>query len=197
MTVRRLAQARGHAVHPGEAFGYGLTRHGGDQSPARLRGGRRDAGRRGQCGGRGDRRALRPHRGRAHDGGHLRRRHDPHLRLADGRHTAIDNYSLAPAGARADTYRPMSDAWPDYLRAQGDVNSVGVLAVGVPGTLKAVVPVTPSTGPASGTGPRARRPSSRRARCPTPGPVAMPAPRRAARPCGRPCRAGMAEDPRR
>lgn len=59
-----------------------------------------------------------------------------HLRLADGRHTAIDHYSVAPAGARPDTYRPLSDTWPDYLRAEGDVNSVGVLSVGVPGTLK-------------------------------------------------------------
>jgi gamma-glutamyltranspeptidase/glutathione hydrolase len=59
-----------------------------------------------------------------------------HLRLADGRHVAIDNYSAAPAGARPDTFRPMSDAWPDYLRAEGDLNSVGVLSVGVPGTLK-------------------------------------------------------------
>src|SRR5262245_45649475 len=59
-----------------------------------------------------------------------------HLRLADGRHTAIDNYSVAPAAARPDTYRPLSDTWPDYLRAEGDVNAVGVLSVGVPGTLR-------------------------------------------------------------
>src|SRR5262245_48903339 len=55
-----------------------------------------------------------------------------HLRLADGRHTAIDNYSVAPAAAHPDTFRPMSDTWPDYLRAEGDVNSLGVLSVGVP-----------------------------------------------------------------
>lgn len=59
-----------------------------------------------------------------------------HLRLAGGQHLVIDNYSVAPAGARPDLYRPLSDTWPDYLRAEGDVNSVGVLAVGVPGTLK-------------------------------------------------------------
>jgi gamma-glutamyltranspeptidase/glutathione hydrolase len=59
-----------------------------------------------------------------------------HLRLADGRHTAIDSYSVAPAAAQPAMYRPMSDAWPDYLRAEGDVNSVGVLSVGVPGTLR-------------------------------------------------------------
>jgi gamma-glutamyltranspeptidase/glutathione hydrolase len=60
-----------------------------------------------------------------------------HLRLADGTHTTIDNYSVAPVAACADLYRPLSDTWPDYLRAEGDANSVGVLSVGVPGTLKA------------------------------------------------------------
>jgi gamma-glutamyltranspeptidase/glutathione hydrolase len=60
-----------------------------------------------------------------------------HLRLADGTHTAIDNYSVAPAAARSDMYRPVSDTWPDYLVAEGNANSVGVLAAGVPGTLKA------------------------------------------------------------
>jgi gamma-glutamyltranspeptidase / glutathione hydrolase len=59
-----------------------------------------------------------------------------HLRLADGRHLVIDNYTVAPAAARSDTYRPVSDTWPDYLRAEGDVNVIGPLAVGVPGTLK-------------------------------------------------------------
>ena len=60
-----------------------------------------------------------------------------HLRLADGRHRVIDNYTLAPAAARADMYRPVSDTWPDYMKVEGDVNTVGPLAVGVPGTLKA------------------------------------------------------------
>jgi gamma-glutamyltranspeptidase/glutathione hydrolase len=60
-----------------------------------------------------------------------------HLRLADGRHLVIDNYTTAPAAARPDMYRPVSDTWPDYLRAEGDVNLFGVLSVGVPGTLKA------------------------------------------------------------
>ena len=59
------------------------------------------------------------------------------LRLADGRHLVIDNYTTAPAAARPDMYRPISDTWPDYLRAEGDVNLVGLLSVGVPGTLKA------------------------------------------------------------
>lgn len=60
-----------------------------------------------------------------------------HLRLADGRHLVIDNYTTAPAAARPGMYRPVSDTWPDYLRAEGDVNLVGLLSVGVPGTLKA------------------------------------------------------------
>ena len=45
--------------------------------------------------------------------------------------------TTAPAAARPDLYRPVSDTWPDYLRAEGDVNLFGVLSVGVPGTLKA------------------------------------------------------------
>ena len=60
-----------------------------------------------------------------------------HLRLADGRHLVIDNYTTAPAASRPDMFTPVSDTWPDYLRAEGDVNLVGLLSVGVPGTLKA------------------------------------------------------------
>jgi gamma-glutamyltranspeptidase/glutathione hydrolase len=58
------------------------------------------------------------------------------IRLADGTHTAIDNYTLAPAAARPDLYRPVSDTWPDYMEAEGQENSVGVRSVGVPGTLR-------------------------------------------------------------
>ncbi|HEX4996136.1 MAG TPA: gamma-glutamyltransferase [Methylomirabilota bacterium] len=60
-----------------------------------------------------------------------------HLRLADGRHLVIDNYTTAPAASRPEMFKPISDTWPDYLRAEGDVNLVGLLSVGVPGTLKA------------------------------------------------------------
>ena len=59
-----------------------------------------------------------------------------HLRLADGRHLVIDNYTVAPAAARPDMYRPVSDTWPDYLRAERDENLIGLRSVGVPGTLK-------------------------------------------------------------
>jgi gamma-glutamyltranspeptidase / glutathione hydrolase len=33
-------------------------------------------------------------------------------------------------------YRPVSDTWPDYMKVEGNVNTVGPLAVGVPGTLR-------------------------------------------------------------
>ncbi|HKW92069.1 MAG TPA: gamma-glutamyltransferase [Methylomirabilota bacterium] len=59
-----------------------------------------------------------------------------HLRLADGRHLVIDNYTTAPAASRPDMYTPISDTWPDYLSVEGDLNLVGLLSVGVPGTLK-------------------------------------------------------------
>jgi gamma-glutamyltranspeptidase/glutathione hydrolase len=57
------------------------------------------------------------------------------LLLADGRHTVIDGYTTAPAAARPDMYRPVSDTWPDYMETAGQENSVGLRAVGVPGTL--------------------------------------------------------------
>ena len=60
-----------------------------------------------------------------------------HLRLAGGLHTVIDGYTTAPAAARPDMYRPVSDAWPDYLETEGRESSVGLRAVGVPGTLVA------------------------------------------------------------
>ena len=52
-------------------------------------------------------------------------------------HTVIDGYTTAPAAARPDMYRPVSDTWPDYLEVEGRENSVGLRAVGVPGTLAA------------------------------------------------------------
>jgi len=52
-------------------------------------------------------------------------------------HTVIDGYTTAPAAARADMYRPVSETWPDYLEVEGRENTVGLRAVGVPGTLAA------------------------------------------------------------
>ena len=60
-----------------------------------------------------------------------------HLLLADGLHTVIDGYTTAPAAARPDMFRPLSDGWPDYMESVGRENSVGLRAVGVPGTLAA------------------------------------------------------------
>ena len=52
-------------------------------------------------------------------------------------HTVIDGYTTAPAAARPDMYRPLSDAWPDYMEVEGRENTVGLRAAGVPGTLAA------------------------------------------------------------
>jgi len=60
-----------------------------------------------------------------------------HLLLAGGRHTVIDGYTTAPAAARPDTFRPVSDTWPDYMEAVDRDNSVGWRSVGVPGNLAA------------------------------------------------------------
>jgi gamma-glutamyltranspeptidase/glutathione hydrolase len=52
-------------------------------------------------------------------------------------HTVIDGYTTAPAAARADMYRAVSDTWPDYMEVEGRENTVGLRSVGVPGTLAA------------------------------------------------------------
>lgn len=59
------------------------------------------------------------------------------LRLADGTSLCIDNYTVSPAAATPDMYRPVSDTWPDYLLVEGRENQVGYLASGTPGNLKA------------------------------------------------------------
>lgn len=59
-----------------------------------------------------------------------------HLRTPDGRHSIIDNLSTAPAGARADMFRPVGDgALPNARETEGRRNAVGALAVAVPGAL--------------------------------------------------------------
>ena len=58
------------------------------------------------------------------------------IRLADGEYRFINNYTVAPAAATPAMYQPVSDVWPDYQKVRGRENDVGVLAVGVPGTLK-------------------------------------------------------------
>ncbi|XOV86298.1 MAG: gamma-glutamyltransferase [Pseudomonadota bacterium] len=58
------------------------------------------------------------------------------IRLANGEHHFINNYTVAPAAARPDMYEPLSNTWPDYQNVRGRSNDIGVLATGVPGSLK-------------------------------------------------------------
>ncbi|MEJ2130630.1 MAG: gamma-glutamyltransferase [Gammaproteobacteria bacterium] len=58
------------------------------------------------------------------------------IRLANGERAHVNNYAVAPAAASADMYETLSDSWPDYQKVAQDANDVGVLAVGVPGSLK-------------------------------------------------------------
>lgn len=59
------------------------------------------------------------------------------IRLASGEEVIIDGLSIAPAGAKPDCYKPVSDTWPDYMEVEGQANKVGASAVAVPGNLKA------------------------------------------------------------
>jgi gamma-glutamyltranspeptidase/glutathione hydrolase len=59
------------------------------------------------------------------------------VRAADGREVTIDGLSTAPAQCKPDTYKPVSDTWPDYMETVGRENRVGVRAIGVPGNLRA------------------------------------------------------------
>jgi gamma-glutamyltranspeptidase / glutathione hydrolase len=58
------------------------------------------------------------------------------IRLASGEHKFINNYTIAPAAATADMYQPVSNTWPEYQNVVNRENDIGVLATGVPGTLK-------------------------------------------------------------
>jgi len=58
------------------------------------------------------------------------------IRRSNGSHHAVNNYATAPAAATPDMYRTVSDQWPDYQLVKDRENDLGVLAVGVPGTLK-------------------------------------------------------------
>lgn len=58
------------------------------------------------------------------------------IRLSDGQHVIVDDYPTAPAAARPDMYRPISDTWPDYMQTEGNENTVGPLSVAIPGNLK-------------------------------------------------------------
>lgn len=58
------------------------------------------------------------------------------IRRSDGSHHFVNNYTVAPAAATPDMYRTLSDSWPDYQQVENRENDVGVLSVGVPGSLK-------------------------------------------------------------
>ena len=60
-----------------------------------------------------------------------------HLRTAQGRHLVIDGLSTAPAAARPDMYEPLSAELSAYRSTRGQANSLGALAVAVPGALSA------------------------------------------------------------
>jgi gamma-glutamyltranspeptidase/glutathione hydrolase len=60
-----------------------------------------------------------------------------HLRLPDGSHRIIDGLPYAPAEARPDLYRPVSDTLPNYLDTEGRENAVGPKASAVPGAVPA------------------------------------------------------------
>lgn len=59
------------------------------------------------------------------------------VRLANGEQHVIDGYATAPAASTEDMYTPIADSGPDYLLAVDDLNTIGHLSVGVPGSLKA------------------------------------------------------------
>ncbi len=68
------------------------------------------------------------------------------IHLASGEYRFINNYSIAPAAATASLYRPLSDTWPDYQQVENRENEVGVLATGVPGSLKGWVEILEAYG---------------------------------------------------
>ncbi len=57
------------------------------------------------------------------------------IRLPDGREVVLDGLALAPAGAKPDSYVPVSDSWPTYMEVEGRRNAVGASSVAVPGNL--------------------------------------------------------------
>ena len=66
-----------------------------------------------------------------------------------GLHTVVDAYTTAPAAARPDMFRPLSETWPSYMEAEGRENSVGLRSVGVPVTCASNVAVPESMIPVS------------------------------------------------
>ncbi|MCP5156253.1 MAG: gamma-glutamyltransferase [Ectothiorhodospiraceae bacterium] len=58
-----------------------------------------------------------------------------HIRLADGRHVVVDGLSTAPRAAHGAMYETVSDELPRYRETRDRANSVGPLAIAVPGAL--------------------------------------------------------------
>ena len=58
-----------------------------------------------------------------------------HIRLADGRHVVLDALSTAPGAAHGAMFETLSETLPDYRETVGRANSVGPLAIAVPGAL--------------------------------------------------------------
>lgn len=57
------------------------------------------------------------------------------IRLASGDIVVLDALSTAPTAARPNSYKPVSDTWPDYMDAEGRANAIGASSVAVPGAL--------------------------------------------------------------
>lgn len=57
------------------------------------------------------------------------------IRLVGGQVVVLDALSTAPAAARPDSYKPVSDTWPGYMDAEGRSNAVGASSIAVPGAL--------------------------------------------------------------
>jgi gamma-glutamyltranspeptidase / glutathione hydrolase len=60
-----------------------------------------------------------------------------HIRLTDGRHIIIDGLSTAPSQAMPDMFRPISNGLASGRDTVGRKNSIGALAIAVPGALAA------------------------------------------------------------
>lgn len=58
-----------------------------------------------------------------------------HIRLADGRHIALDGSGMAPLATGPTTYTPDSNAVPGTMDSVGRKNAVGATAVATPGNL--------------------------------------------------------------
>ena len=61
------------------------------------------------------------------------------IRLSHGEQFVIDNYSQAPAAATMDMFTPMSDEWPNYMRARGGFEPDWCPCIGGAGFVESLV----------------------------------------------------------